>query len=303
MKALRYIDNTGVMRVQVVAEDYELTRDEQRRLGNGLWFEGLYEALGAKGEHDKARKGQPAEPWLKEFVTPGDRQVPTNLVFSEVQDPEDFGLSARYPEAVVGPGAPDDREEPNAAPFGVKEVLQALRDPEIAGDEVSLAAASRLEAVCAERDALKDRAFRYDTGGGFIRSMGADFVEAEFVLLLARAEKAEARVAELEPVDRTYRMIVESWAKVAADLADATARAEKAKAEVARLREALKRARPLVEKWCHYQGNTQALFDEYLGPIDAALAPPEPSEAMSERRAITVNTHDTDPCPTYKPKE
>ncbi|MCA2979333.1 MAG: hypothetical protein INH37_13675 [Myxococcaceae bacterium] len=58
-------------------------------------------------------------------------------------------------------------------------------------------AADRLEALRAERDALKDRAFRYDIGGGFIRSMGADFVEAEFVLLLARAEKAEAEVARL----------------------------------------------------------------------------------------------------------
>lgn len=38
------------------------------------------------------------------------------------------------------------------------------------------------------------------------------------------------------------------------------------------LRAALKDARVIVEKWCHYQGNTPELFEQYLGPIDAALA-------------------------------
>ena len=38
------------------------------------------------------------------------------------------------------------------------------------------------------------------------------------------------------------------------------------------LYEALSTARDIVEKWCHYQGNTKALFDEFLNPIDAALA-------------------------------
>lgn len=35
---------------------------------------------------------------------------------------------------------------------------------------------------------------------------------------------------------------------------------------------ALEGARVIVEKWCHYQGNTQELFDQYLKPIDKALA-------------------------------
>ena len=38
---------------------------------------------------------------------------------------------------------------------------------------------------------------------------------------------------------------------------------------------ALKFARPLVEKWCHYQGETEELFDEYLGPVDDAIAKAE----------------------------
>jgi hypothetical protein len=105
MKALRYIDNTGVMRVQVVPDDYELTRDEQRRLGKDFWFEGLYEALGAKDDHDKKRKGQPAEPWLKEFG----KDFWFEGSYSGEQ-PKDFGLASRYPEAVGGPGAPDDRD-------------------------------------------------------------------------------------------------------------------------------------------------------------------------------------------------
>lgn len=33
----------------------------------------------------------------------------------------------------------------------------------------------------------------------------------------------------------------------------------------------LTKAREIVEKWCHYQGNSPALFDEYLTSIDAAL--------------------------------
>jgi hypothetical protein len=37
------------------------------------------------------------------------------------------------------------------------------------------------------------------------------------------------------------------------------------------MREALEKARVIVEKWCHYQGNSPALFAEYLDPIDAAL--------------------------------
>jgi hypothetical protein len=34
----------------------------------------------------------------------------------------------------------------------------------------------------------------------------------------------------------------------------------------------LTNARGIVEKWCHYQGNSDALFKEFLEPIDAALA-------------------------------
>jgi hypothetical protein len=37
------------------------------------------------------------------------------------------------------------------------------------------------------------------------------------------------------------------------------------------LERALRDARPLVEKWCHYQGDHPKLFQQYLGPIDAAL--------------------------------
>lgn len=47
-------------------------------------------------------------------------------------------------------------------------------------------------------------------------------------------------------------------------------------AAVNELEAALEFARPLVEKWCHYQGDTQALFDQYLGPVDAALAKARP---------------------------
>jgi hypothetical protein len=146
MKALRYIDNTGVMRVQVVPDDYELTRDEQRRLGKDFWFEGLYEALGAKDDHDKARKGQPAEPWLKE------------LYGNAANTPEGFGLAARYPEAVGGPGAPDDREEPQT-------------DWEALFRAADACAAAANEALCAERIAYAE--------------------------LKARAEKAEAENARL----------------------------------------------------------------------------------------------------------
>ena len=186
MKALRYIDNTGVMRVQVVPDDYELTRDEQRRLGKDFWFEGLYEALGAKDEHDKARKGQPSEPWLKEFVTLGDRQVPTNLVFSEVQDPKDFGLAARYPEAVGGPGAPDDREEPQTdweALFRAADACATAANEAICAERIEYAELkTKFEALRAERDAL-DR--QLDGARGCLAEQ------------TSRAEKAEAENARL----------------------------------------------------------------------------------------------------------
>lgn len=48
------------------------------------------------------------------------------------------------------------------------------------------------------RDAAKNRVFRYDVGGGYIRSMGADFVEAELTSLQARAEAAEAREKDVQ---------------------------------------------------------------------------------------------------------
>lgn len=38
------------------------------------------------------------------------------------------------------------------------------------------------------------------------------------------------------------------------------------------LLEALIAARNIVEKWCHTQGDSQTLFDEYLAPIDTAIA-------------------------------
>jgi hypothetical protein len=48
-------------------------------------------------------------------------------------------------------------------------------------------------------------------------------------------------------------------------------RAEAAERRADALERALRDARPLVEKWCHYQGDHPALFEQYLGPIDAAL--------------------------------
>ena len=200
MKALRYIDNTGVMRVQVVPDDYELTRDEQRRLGKDFWFEGLYEALGAKDDHDKKRKGQPAEPWLKEFVTPGDRQVATNMLFYGAKDPEDYGLSpgvlaitfdgfglaSRYPEAVGGPGAPDDREEPQTdweALFRAANACATAANEALCAERIEYAELkTKFEALRAERDAL-DR--QLDGARGCLAEQ------------TARAEKAEAENARL----------------------------------------------------------------------------------------------------------
>ncbi len=174
MKALRYIDNTGVMRVQVVPDDYELTRDEQRRLGKDFWFEGLYEALGAKDEHDKARKGQPAEPWLKQFY--GDA----------ASTPEGFGLASRYPEAVGGPGAPDDREEPQTdweALFRAADACATAANEAICAERIEYAELkTKFEALRAERDAL-DR--QLDGARGCLAEQ------------TARAEKAEAENARL----------------------------------------------------------------------------------------------------------
>lgn len=38
-----------------------------------------------------------------------------------------------------------------------------------------------------------------------------------------------------------------------------------------RLRDTLEYARIYVEKWCHYQGDSDSLFNQYLSPIDKAL--------------------------------
>ena len=38
------------------------------------------------------------------------------------------------------------------------------------------------------------------------------------------------------------------------------------------LYEALSNARELVNKWCHTQGNSKDVFDQYVRPIDVALA-------------------------------
>ncbi len=66
--------------------------------------------------------------------------------------------------------------------------------------------------------------------------------------------------------------------------------------------EALTFARTYVEKWCHYQGDSKALFDQYLKPIDAALnagggegtnleGPPDHTEEIVEAIAKTLVTN------------
>jgi hypothetical protein len=57
---------------------------------------------------------------------------------------------------------------------------QARREQELA---------KSLNSVGLERDALKARVFKYDTGGGYMRSMGADFVEVEFAQLQDRVAR------------------------------------------------------------------------------------------------------------------
>ena len=73
-----------------------------------------------------------------------------------------------------------------------------------------------------------------------------------------------------DTVEATTRMAVS--AELMDTNAELRARAEAAEARCARLEEALRNARPLVEKWCHYQGHMPTVFDQYLGPIDAALS-------------------------------
>lgn len=71
MKALRYVDSAGHMILSVVDDKYELTRDEdQRRKAGTLWFEGLYEALGAKDQYDRQCKNpQPkTQPWVEDLA-------------------------------------------------------------------------------------------------------------------------------------------------------------------------------------------------------------------------------------------
>jgi len=68
----------------------------------------------------------------------------------------------------------------------------------------------------------------------------------------------------------------------------AEAQYRKAITRADRYEKALLFARPLVEKWCHYQGNKQALFDQYLGPIDQALSP---TGAIQERTETDDRHH------------
>jgi len=49
------------------------------------------------------------------------------------------------------------------------------------------------------------------------------------------------------------------------------------------LYEALNTARPLVEKWTHTQGNSEALREKYLAPIDVALIKADAAKTRGER--------------------
>jgi hypothetical protein len=60
------------------------------------------------------------------------------------------------------------------------------------------------------------------------------------------------------------------------------------------LERALRDARPLVEKWCHYQGDHPKLFQQYLGPIDAALTDQPAQEWTAERAQAYIDQFDHD---------
>ena len=76
------------------------------------------------------------------------------------------------------------------------------------------------------------------------------------------ADEIERLRGELAEADEAGNRL---WIKAVKDLSAS-------RDEATALRGALEAARVYVEKWCHYQGDHKALFDQYLGPIDKALA-------------------------------
>lgn len=79
---------------------------------------------------------------------------------------------------------------------------------------------------------------------------------------------------DVRPKDSGWEGVASVWcskdadSRITREAMDANAHLIAAAPE---LYEALESARAQVKKWCHYQGDSKALFDQYLGPIDAAL--------------------------------
>ncbi len=120
----------------------------------------------------------------------------------------------------------------------------------------------------AQRHELSERNKKYadqlsahmDEGGKY----GVNNVRDLIGMVFEMADALDAQAAEIVGLSRRADN-QDRWAR------KYRAEAALAKQQNAALREALINARPLVEKWCHYQGDTEALFRQYLDPIDAAL--------------------------------
>jgi hypothetical protein len=89
----------------------------------------------------------------------------------------------------------------------------------------------------------------------------------------------DERIAELE---RERDDVLTDYGRLSRDFVKENEARVTAERRADALERELRKARPLVEKWCHYQGDHPALFKQYLGPIDAALAKQEPGQPAQE---------------------
>ena len=135
-----------------------------------------------------------------------------------------------------------------------------------------------LGAVAINRYDFIDALFRlYDTEKAAVAHLGP-----ACAALLARAEEAEARVAEMTKENQALRETVKEAAQIASSrsetITNLTARAEKAEEENAELR----RQRSIQEKIIESSGRwneVEATDEVPLMPISLALVEPEPSES------------------------